>query len=441
LSEYFVDITTHRRLAATWQLQLFVREGIIYVQTRIPGGQGASSSLVLLPKSCSFVVLLIRYFHQQVMHGGLSLTLSKIRKQFWILCGRQAVKSVINKCVFCRRVKGKSYHYPLPPALPAFRSEGGAFKNVGVDYAGPFHVTTGKAYLLLFTCAVTRAIHLELTEDLTTDGFLLAMQRFVSRRGFPSILVSDNAKTFISSSIFLESIRSSTATVTYLAENRLKWVFNCSRASWWGGWFERLIGLIKDLMRKCLPKRKLLNATELATVFCNVEQILNNRPLQYVASNDTETVLTPSHFLCTSSDVSFPQNVSMWKLYTLKNELLSKFWLVFYKGYLAGLRERFASRLGSTGLLPTVGDVCLMYEPNYPQWQWPMVKVTQLLPSKDGAIRNAMVLNAKRRLVQRATSHLIPLEAMPIPTTVTATAETSVNCNAPTTFNSSTFSA
>lgn len=234
-SDLIPDILGSRQKNITWQLQLYMANDLILVKTRIPGGTAdLSESLLLLPKNSPITLLIIRHYHRLVMHGGVALTLSKIRERFWIVCGRQAVKKAIGQCVFCKRVRGLSYNYPVPPSLPDFRVSGKAFDTTGLDFAGPFHTDQGKCYMLLLTCAVSRAVHIELTTSLNRVEFLLAMQRFVSRRGAPTLLVSDNAKTFVSASMHLETLRSDTACVDYLVQNRIQWVFNCPRAPWWG---------------------------------------------------------------------------------------------------------------------------------------------------------------------------------------------------------------
>ena len=96
------------------------------------------------------------------------------------------------------------------PPLPPFRvSEDVAFSQITVDFAGPLFVRniygkdkeTSKCYIALFTCTSTRAVHLELVPDLHATSFIRALKRFISRRGIPTLIVSDNGKTFIDYSV------------------------------------------------------------------------------------------------------------------------------------------------------------------------------------------------------------------------------------------------
>ena len=102
----------------------------------------------------------------------------------------------------CKKLEGKPYNPPNVAPLPDFRvNEAPPFSKIGVDFAGPLYCkgargSTNKSYIVLFTCCVTRGIHLELVHDLSALTFLHALPRFASRRGTPSLIVSDNAKTF-----------------------------------------------------------------------------------------------------------------------------------------------------------------------------------------------------------------------------------------------------
>ena len=120
------------------------------------------------------------------------------------------MKCIVKACVICKRMEGPPYPVQVSADLPTCRvSDDPPFTHVGLDFAGPLYVKDGvhlnegsnkKAYVCLFTCASTRAIHLELTTGLNVETFLFAFRRFISRRGLPATLLSDNAKTFKSSS-------------------------------------------------------------------------------------------------------------------------------------------------------------------------------------------------------------------------------------------------
>ena len=112
------------------------------------------------------------------------------------------VKRILGRCVTCKRLEGKAYSVAQTADLPGFRvREAAPFSNVGIDFAGPLFVKCcakcpSKVYIALFSCCVTRAIHLELVGDLSANTFLCCLRRFSARRGMSSLIVSDNAKPF-----------------------------------------------------------------------------------------------------------------------------------------------------------------------------------------------------------------------------------------------------
>ncbi|GFX70577.1 integrase catalytic domain-containing protein [Trichonephila clavipes] len=127
--------------------------------------------------------------------------------------------------------------------LPALRVEhSAAFSVVGIDFGGPLHTKDeNKHYIVLFTCAVTRALHLELVKNLTTETFLLALRRFISRRGLCSKILTDNAKTFKKSELELKNlwkIISDPTVKAFYASHKIYWQFIMERATWWGGFYE-----------------------------------------------------------------------------------------------------------------------------------------------------------------------------------------------------------
>ena len=154
---------------------------------------------ILLPKMGHFTKLIINEAHQITLHGGLGDTLSQVRKHYWIPKGRQAIKASLKECNICRRYEARPVHYPGPPNLPQERvTLTRPFEVTGVDYTGAMTITgeadvPKKVYICLFTCASTRAVHLEVAEDLSSETFLQLFRTFAARRSCPRIIISDNA--------------------------------------------------------------------------------------------------------------------------------------------------------------------------------------------------------------------------------------------------------
>ena len=182
------------------QLMLYLDKNIIRCHGRINQSALSASSKnpILLPPDHYFTELLIKERHKMVHHDGIRETLSAVRETHWIPRGR-AVKRVIRSCVVCRRFEGRPYSSPMMPDLPPERvSEGPPFAHTGVDFAGPLYVKSpvesddkAKTYICLFTCATTRAVHLELTKALSAQLKHLNLSPRTSRK-------SDNQRRFSS---------------------------------------------------------------------------------------------------------------------------------------------------------------------------------------------------------------------------------------------------
>lgn len=223
--------------------------------------------------------LIVKDSHERVKHNGVKSTLTQIRSKYWIVRGRQYVRKVIHRCTICRRIEGNAYLPPDPPALPAFRTtKDHPFTFTGVDFAGPLYVKQSnkmeKAYLVLYTCAVSRAVHLDLVNDMSTEAFIRSFKRFTSRRGIPNDVKSDNGKTFKAASKQLVALFDCPEVKKYLSDQRIRWTFNLEKAPWWGGFFERLFKSVKRCLYKILRNAR-VTSEELYTVLTEIEATLN----------------------------------------------------------------------------------------------------------------------------------------------------------------------
>ena len=291
------------------QLRLFFDDkGIVRCEGRIEHSVVSSEAKrpILLPAKHHVADLIIKENHELSNHSGIKGTLNRIRERYWILHGRQAVKRVLRKYVTYKRLGGKPYATPKLPHLPSWRtSDDPPFSYTGLDFAGPLNVkeesnhnqrSIRKLYIALFTCASTRAIHLELLPSLSTEGFLQAFRRFSSRRGLPRILISDNAKTFKAASKELSKIKRSYEIHQHLANKGVSWRFIVEKAPWHGGFWERLIKSVKRCLKKSIG-RAMLSFEELRTLLVEIESTLNNCPIIYVYDDEEEVLSSHSILL------------------------------------------------------------------------------------------------------------------------------------------------
>ena len=253
---------------------------------------------ILLSARCLFTELVIMDSHKRIMHGWVNSTLAEIRERYWIPKGRQVVKQVLRKCNKCAKDKVKPLGAPETGQLPKERLEPSRpFPSIGVDFTGAIQMQNGgKAYVVLFTCGITRAIHLELVEDMTALQFVSMLQRFIASRGAPSLIKGDNAKTFLATARHLKKIIAKEPLESFLIKNRIKWGFITPKAPWQGEFYERLIGFTKNTLYKSMGCSK-IRFRELETMIIQIKRVLNNRPLVYQAEDQEDEVITPNYLI------------------------------------------------------------------------------------------------------------------------------------------------
>ena len=367
--------------------------------------------------------------HKHVLHNGVKETLTELRSAYWLVRGRQFIRKLLRTCVVCRRLEGRHCQGIPPPPLPEFCVRPSRpFQTTRVDFAGPLHVRssnsvgTVKAWLCLYTCCTTRAVHLDLVPDMTATSFLRSFKHFSARRGTPARMISDNAKTFKSAATVLRNASESSEMKKYFTQFRIEWRFNLEKAPWWGGIFERMIRSAKRCLRKAIG-RSCLTYDELLTLVIEVEAVLNSRPLGYVSSEDTEEPLTPSHLLVgyrvmSLPDTSVPDDPDYTPealTHRMKHlKTLTRFWNR-WKEYLLELREFHRTRTqGGINYNVTKGEVVTVYDEGHPRGLWRLGRIEDVIQSADGGVRGVIVRVASgkghAKLLRRPLQHIYPLE-------------------------------
>ncbi|XP_043504903.1 uncharacterized protein LOC122525925 [Polistes fuscatus] len=308
------------------------------------GGRLARSNLpyeqrhpALLPKDHTITNAIIREKHHQIGHGGTQATLNALRESFWPINGRSSVKRVIYKCITCRRLKPATPQYPMSD-LPASRLlPNRPFIHTGVDFCGPLfikerqHRNRGRAkiYVAVFVCFSTKAVHLELVNDLTTEAFLAALRRFMARRGKCSDIYSDNATNFVG-----ETLLSYEALLTYVLE---------------------------------------------------IEAILNSRPITPLSNDPNDLrALTPGHFLIGNSFTSLPEDeyrdipsgrLSQWQHV---QQMRQHFWNRWNKEYLNEQTVRKKWHRGTADKI-SPGTLVILREDNSPPLKWSLGRIAEYI--------------------------------------------------------------
>ncbi|GIX70061.1 endonuclease [Caerostris darwini] len=280
---------------------------VLRVKTRIIERDDDLSFLypILLPSKHYLTECLIREYHLKYCHAGVQILAAKLRLQYWIFSSKRNIRSCVSRCVVCKRFTAKALTTP-PIQLPLDRvRESAIFEITGIDLCGPLLLKPrGKAWIVLFTCAVYRAIHLEPLTSLSTESFMQTLRRFIARRGRPSTAYTDNATNFRGTDNALKKID-----WQKISQNEcypIKCKFNPPTAAWW---WERLIRSVKSLLVRILG-RSSVNFEELLTILCDVEASINSRPLTYISDDSDELIpLTPSLFLQDIKQVGVASNL------------------------------------------------------------------------------------------------------------------------------------
>lgn len=380
---------------------------------------------IILPPKHKFTELLIWESHERVFHSSVTHTSVQLREKFWILKARQTIKSLLRSCVICKRFSSSPGDQMTAP-LPADRVEQSApFSIIGVDFAGPLFVKDNdiKQYILLITCAVTRSLHLELVGSLSTDTFLLAFRRFIARRGLPSVVYSDNARTFKRAELELKqlwTVVNESRVKNFCASNGIKWKYIVERAAWWGGFYERMVRTVKVALRKTLGKSS-LTLDHLQTVLTEIEGMVNSRPITYVASDSDEpNALTPAHFLLGKRLTSLPSvklhldtNISSRKIlikaFNYRERLMRSFWSRWKNEYLLNLRSAHSSLAKNNISEFKINDVVLVKDDHLPRNFWKLGRILELFPGRDGKVR-ACKVKTESSVLKRPVQLLYNLE-------------------------------
>lgn len=205
---------------------------------------------IILPSKSHLTDLIVKDIHYRNLHARPQAILATMRNNYWPLDGRNTIRRILKKCIVCFCAKPVTANQ-LMGSLPSVRvTPARPFLNTGVDYAGPFSIKisrnkTSTAYLSLFVCLATKAIHLELVSDLSTASFLNALKRFIARRGKCSVLYSDNGTTFTGANNHLTELKNHLLKEStqkeicdFLSEQFIEWKFIPPYAPHMGGIWE-----------------------------------------------------------------------------------------------------------------------------------------------------------------------------------------------------------
>ncbi|XP_043264280.1 uncharacterized protein LOC122404410 [Colletes gigas] len=361
---------------------------------------------LILPSDHPVTNLIVAYEHCRLLHAGCQLTSASLRNRFWIVACKRVVRKTIHRCIRCFRTKPTGIN-PIMGNLPATRvTPARPFATCGVDYAGPLLIkergrarTAHKAYLCIFVCFVTKAVHIELATELSTDAFLNCLNRFIARRGRSHCIYSDNGRNFIGArnnlnelGVLLNNKEHHAKIGKALAQEQIQWHLIPPHAPHFGGLWESAVKSAKQHLRRIIGEQR-LTYEELYTILAQIEACLNSRPLHPLSSDPNDlTPLTPGHFLIGDALTALPQQdllplkQNRLNRYQLVQQMLQHFWKRWQQEYLHHLQQRQKWRLNSPTIVKT-GAVVVVREDNIPPLRWRLGRIIELQPGTDGIVR------------------------------------------------------
>ena len=409
-------------------LDPILRNGVLRVGGRLRNAPISEDSKhqMILPKHHHISDLIIRHVHQQCNHQGQNHMIATLRQKYWIVGAGVRVKSIVKKCVVCRKHRSPVITQKMAD-LPENRvkPDEPPFMTTGMDYFGPFGIKQGrvtrKRYGVIFTCMVSRAVHIEVADSLDTSSCINAIRRFVCRRGEIKEIVSDNGTNMVGANKELsQSIKQLNKEAIQRFGNSLQinWKFNPPGASHHGGAWERHIRTIRKILQSMLAEQHLKaarNDDQLHTLMCEIEATINSRPLTKISEDPADlSVLTPNHLLQMKNPAFFPPGVFCEKdLYSKRRWrqvqfLADLFWKRWTAEYLPLLQKR------QKWLQPTrnvqVGDLVLIVDSTAPRNSWLMGLVQDTRVDQNGFVRSAEVKTRTSVLTRPITKLCLLLE-------------------------------
>ena len=395
------------KTSSIYRLDPFVDKGVLRVGGRLNNADipHESKHPIILPRKSNVTTLIIRDAHERLGHAGRGHVLARLREKYWIVGANSAVRRLISSCVTCRRTKAPPQDQKMAD-LPKDRlTPAPPFTYVGVDYFGPFTTKQGrkeqKRYGALFTCLVSRAVHIEIANSLETDSFLNALRRFIARRGPVREIRCDNGTNFVGAE---RELREALKEMNHdeltekLRQQQIDWKFNPPAASHMGGVWERQIRTVRRILATLLLEHTgRLDDESLYTLLCEVESIINSRPLTVISSDVKDPLpLSPSQILTMKTSVVLPppgqfqhNDVYLRRRWRRVQYLCNLFWSRWKKEYLPTLQQRPKWNQPKRNM--EVHDVVLIKDENESRNDWSMGIIAKVEPDSKGFVRSAVV--------------------------------------------------
>ncbi|XP_058816216.1 uncharacterized protein LOC131679498 [Topomyia yanbarensis] len=402
---------------------LIEEDGLIRMEGRAANAEFLPFDLrfpIIVPDDHPIAKLIVQHYHERFGHMYRETVKNELKQRFHIPKVNVVLRKVSTSCQWCR-VRRSRPQAPRMAPLPVQRLTPNIrpFSHVGVDYLGPFEVTVGrrkeKRWVVLFTCMVVRAVHVEVAHSLTTQSCLMAIRRFVCRRGPPSEFFSDNGTNLRGASKEVISMMQTIGLdcADEFTNARTKWTFNPPATPHMGGVWERLVRLIKDALEALNDGRRVTDEI-LQTSIIEAEEMVNSRPLIYNSEQSLEAdALTPNNFLrgvSPNEPHATPPPVNAAEAlrdsYKRSQQIADEMWKRWVKEYVPSVNQRTKWFEESKPL--KTGDLVYVVE-GANRKSWVRGIVEQPIVSGDGRTRQAWI-RTKSGVFKRAAVNLAVLE-------------------------------
>lgn len=386
---------------------------------------------ILLPSKHHVTDLIIRETHLRSHHAGIQSTLFTLRQKFWLIDGKNQVRKIVRKCISCIKNRPQPMQYQMANLPGARVQEAHAFSQTGIDFFGPLYIKEKKfrnrvkvkSYGCVFVCMATKAVHIEVTSDLTTEGFLAAFRRFSARRAIPVEVYSDNGTNFVGARnelrelyVLFNSAEFKERVNSYAIQKHINWHFNPPASPHFGGLWEAAVKSFKHHLKRVVGV-KILTFEEINTLLVEIEAILNSRPLWCISTDPNDPIaLTPAHVLVGKPLTALPQKnlldvpenrLNHWQFISRARD---DFWRRWHLEYLHELQKRVKWRSNKSHV--TENTVVVLIDKDQPCMQWELGLIVRIYPGTDKIVR-VVDVKTKRGIFKRNLTTLcaLPTEA------------------------------
>ena len=383
----------------------FLQDGLFRVGGRLGNADFLTFDAkhpVVLPGDHPISKMIMLDWHEQ-SHSGVAATLAKCRRKFWICNGHALAKAIVRNCVTCRKLSHQA-HSTIMASLPRERLQPCTppFFHTSVDYFGPYAVKItrnkrDKHYGVIFTCMNSRAVHLEMARDASTNEFIQVLRRFFAIRGFPALIMSDNGTQLVGAERQLRDMIKAwdkERISEFCAGKETKWKFTTPLAPHQNGCTESLVKTSKRAIKVAIGEQ-VLSPLELYTFFLECANIVNQRPIGRLLSDPNDgSYLCPNDLLLGRASAAVPpgpfRGTSTFKdRVELVQQLLNSFWKRFSELVLPTLIPRKKWLKVRENI--KVDDVVVVADANPIRGKWSLGRVVEVFAGQDGHVRNVRI--------------------------------------------------